>query len=391
MPSEVGSSVYLDYYRATDAIWELQKIVLQSLHTTTIICTICLSGPGILPQWSQSCSVTHHWRWRYLPRYPGQPQQCRPWQLNWWNWIVKYQIGTYTVTNNVYACGNLIITGFVDGPLVGGQPKAIEFYAIEDIADLSIYGLGVANNGGGSDGIEDVFPTIFFVPKGSFIYAAVNGVDFRHTLVLHLTIFSLTSKSMAMMLLNSSVVAMWLMCLVKSIKAAPDLHGNTWMAGFTENNQNIAGNYFNVNDWIYGGVNVLDNTTTNATAPTPFPLGTFTTNATPICPPNTFSQTILIGDNRLPQVVCPPNQTIILSPGENVGCCPPPKPEVIDNCAGDPVINQTGGPFREFCSLKTILRWPLPLRSLTFSKWTYSMLLSGKYSGISLSNHCVGL
>ena len=48
--------------------------------------------------------------------------------------------------------GSLIITGVYDGPLSGGTPKGIELFATADIADLSIYAVGSANNGGGSDG-----------------------------------------------------------------------------------------------------------------------------------------------------------------------------------------------------------------------------------------------
>ena len=52
----------------------------------------------------------------------------------------------------------LIITGVIDGDLPGGTPKGVELYAIEDIADLSVFGVGSANNGGGSDGVEFTFP-----------------------------------------------------------------------------------------------------------------------------------------------------------------------------------------------------------------------------------------
>ncbi|MBZ9787205.1 Ig-like domain-containing protein [Psychroflexus sp. CAK57W] len=38
--------------------------------------------------------------------------------------------------------------------------KAVHVVANEDIADLSVYGLGVANNGGGTDGLEYSFPAI---------------------------------------------------------------------------------------------------------------------------------------------------------------------------------------------------------------------------------------
>ena len=42
----------------------------------------------------------------------------------------------------------------------GNDGKAIHLIANQDIADLSIYGLGVANNGGGTDGLEYSFPVM---------------------------------------------------------------------------------------------------------------------------------------------------------------------------------------------------------------------------------------
>ncbi len=43
-------------------------------------------------------------------------------------------------------------------PSGGSDGKAIHLYANDNIADLSVYGIGVANNGGGTDGIEYQFP-----------------------------------------------------------------------------------------------------------------------------------------------------------------------------------------------------------------------------------------
>jgi hypothetical protein len=42
----------------------------------------------------------------------------------------------------------------------GNDGKAIHLIANQDIADLSIYGLGIANNGGGTDGLEYSFPAM---------------------------------------------------------------------------------------------------------------------------------------------------------------------------------------------------------------------------------------
>ena len=72
---------------------------------------------------------------------------------------------------------DLIITGIFDGPLTGGTPKALELYVVNDILDLSLYGIGVANNGGGSDGQEYTFPADAYT-AGDFIYLTANDVEF---------------------------------------------------------------------------------------------------------------------------------------------------------------------------------------------------------------------
>ena len=72
---------------------------------------------------------------------------------------------------------DLVITGVVDGPLTGGVPKAVELCVLNDIADLSVYGIGSANNGGGSDGEEFTFPAEA-VSAGTFLYVASEPSGF---------------------------------------------------------------------------------------------------------------------------------------------------------------------------------------------------------------------
>ena len=62
--------------------------------------------------------------------------------------------GESTSSRNLQASGGLIVSGLVDGPHSGGLPKMVELYALQDVPDLSLYGIGSANNGGGSDGQE---------------------------------------------------------------------------------------------------------------------------------------------------------------------------------------------------------------------------------------------
>jgi len=70
---------------------------------------------------------------------------------------------------------DLMITGLIHP---AATPKTIELYVVNDIPDLSLYGIGVANNGGGSDGEEYTFPADA-VLAGDFIYVTNSNVDFN--------------------------------------------------------------------------------------------------------------------------------------------------------------------------------------------------------------------
>ena len=56
----------------------------------------------------------------------------------------------------------LVLTAVLDMdlPEAGSTGKAVQVQAMDDIPDLSWYGVGVANNGGGTDGQEYQFPTV---------------------------------------------------------------------------------------------------------------------------------------------------------------------------------------------------------------------------------------
>jgi hypothetical protein len=79
---------------------------------------------------------------------------------------------------NLAAAQDLVVTGVIDGPLSGGLPKAIEICVLNDVTDLSNYGIGSANNGGGSDGEEFTFPAVA-AAAGDFIYVASEATGFN--------------------------------------------------------------------------------------------------------------------------------------------------------------------------------------------------------------------
>jgi hypothetical protein len=74
------------------------------------------------------------------------------------------------------ADASLILTGYMDGTLTGGEPKAAELYASAAIPDLSLYAVSRAGNG------SPTFDTITVnhilsgsAAAGDFIYAVGNG------------------------------------------------------------------------------------------------------------------------------------------------------------------------------------------------------------------------
>lgn len=70
------------------------------------------------------------------------------------------------LSSTAIQANDLVISGVIDGPLSGGVPKAVELFVVNDIADLSTYALGTANNGGGTDGEEFTFPAGTFTTEG---------------------------------------------------------------------------------------------------------------------------------------------------------------------------------------------------------------------------------
>lgn len=74
---------------------------------------------------------------------------------------------------------DLILTGIVDGSLSGGTPKAIELYVLNDILDLSLYGVELVSNAGSTANAAETFFS-GSATAGSFIYVASEAVQFQN-------------------------------------------------------------------------------------------------------------------------------------------------------------------------------------------------------------------
>lgn len=179
------------------------------------------------------------------------------------------------VTISAAASPSLIIAGVMDGPLTGGTPKCVEFYALEDIADLSIYGFGSANNGGGTDGQEFTFPAISLT-AGSYFRVGTDSTNFNTFFGFfpessHPSAGNINGDDAIELFMNSTVVDVFGDINVDGTGTAWDyLDGWAYRVDGSLPNNGV----FNINEWVFSGVNALDNEASNATASNPYPTGT---------------------------------------------------------------------------------------------------------------------
>lgn len=176
------------------------------------------------------------------------------------------------------SASDLVITGVCDGPLTGGIPKAVELKACADIADLSIYGLGCANNGGGTDGEEFTFPADSAV-AGQFIYVyyEVGGAAFT-------AFFGFAPDYNGGQATNNNgddAIELFMNGSVVDVFGDINLDGTgtpwEYLDGWVYRVDGTGpdGTTFVLENWTYSGVNGLEGGETNATCDFPFPIGTY--------------------------------------------------------------------------------------------------------------------
>ncbi|WP_420456924.1 choice-of-anchor Q domain-containing protein [Rubrivirga sp.] len=172
----------------------------------------------------------------------------------------------------------LVITGVIDATLSGGTPKAIEFYVLEDVADLSVYGVESANNGGGADGPEFTFPAVS-ASAGDFIYVASEVPNFTEWFG-----FAPDYTAGAANINGDDAIVLYFTGdgdnEVVDTFGDPDTDGtgeeweytNGW--AYRSDGTGPDGD-FDPDNWFYSGVDALNGETSNDTADTPFPVGSY--------------------------------------------------------------------------------------------------------------------
>ncbi|MEZ5023845.1 MAG: fibronectin type III domain-containing protein, partial [Chitinophagales bacterium] len=174
------------------------------------------------------------------------------------------------------AGNDLILTGVFDGPLSGGTPKGVEIFVLNDIADLSAYGIGSANNGGGTDGQE--FTLSGSATAGSYIYITTDSVRFNEFFG-----FAADFIDGSMAINGDDAVELFVNGNVLDVfgDINTDGTGEAWdfLDGWAYRNDNTGpeGAVFTISNWTYSGTNNLEGGTTNGATTAPFPIGTFAT------------------------------------------------------------------------------------------------------------------
>ncbi|WCO01384.1 T9SS type A sorting domain-containing protein [Psychroserpens ponticola] len=185
---------------------------------------------------------------------------------------------------------DLVITGIIDGPLPGGYPKGLELYVVNDIADLSVYGIERAGNGDAPTGTQTyTFPADSYT-AGDFIYISAEIPYFTQYLGIAPTYADTANGE-----LNNNgddVVMLYSNGSLSDAIGFGDGTGTTWeyLDGWAYRIDGQGPNAtFTDTEWTYSGINALDgcdlgdDTGTNAGCASVFPIGTYspTVNTNP--------------------------------------------------------------------------------------------------------------
>ena len=225
---------------------------------------------------------------------------------------------------------------------------------VNDIADLSQYGIGSANNGGGSDGEEFTFPAVA-ATAGQFIYVSSQSSQFTNFVG-----FAPDYTTSAMAINGDDALELFYQGTVIDVfgDINTDGSGEPWdyLDGWAYRNNNTGndGSTWTLSNWSFSGIDALDNETTNATAATPIPLGTYSIQ---IAAPTAVTLTVTDGlggsatctanvtvaDTISPTINCPAD----ITQDQGAGICSAditiPNIVAADNCSGEAIAWTVSG------------------------------------------------
>ena len=162
----------------------------------------------------------------------------------------------------------LMLQGIIDFtvPSGGSDGKAIHVYVNEDIADLAQYGIGVANNGGGTDGQEYTFPTA--APTAGQHILVVRSVEAMDAYMNASAIFDhvFVDEGGSISQNGDDAIELYFLGGVVEVFGDVDVDGTGEAWEYLDSwAYKVSG------EWTYGGVNCTDDSTTSCESSCPYP------------------------------------------------------------------------------------------------------------------------
>lgn len=202
------------------------------------------------------------------------------------NYTGDITLSSTNVTDNTIAVegkvfgpitNSIVITGVYDGSLSGGTPKGVELYVLKNVADLSVYGISSVSNGGGSTAGNVEFPlTAGAASAGTFIYISTEDTNFN---TFFGTMPDYTTGTVGIN--GDDSIELYENGQIIDVFGDVDQDGTgldwDYLDGwaYRKSNTGPEGITFTTTNWTYSGVNGLEGGANNATANTPFPIGTY--------------------------------------------------------------------------------------------------------------------
>jgi len=171
---------------------------------------------------------------------------------------------SYDISSN-----ELILQGIIDFsvPSGGNDGKAIHLVATSDIADISIYGIGVANNGGGTDGQEETFPVMSVSAGDDILLARTPSAMESYFGACYASFEHVLTSSSAISQNGDDAIELFQDSLV--IETFGDIDTD----GTGESWEYLDSWAYKVDGgWTYGAVNCTDGTTTTLSSSCIYPL-----------------------------------------------------------------------------------------------------------------------
>ena len=156
------------------------------------------------------------------------------------------------------------------------EARAIELYAVNDIPDLSKYGIGAANNGGGTDGVEYTLPAVA-VSKGTFILLGRDSTNFRNYYGID---YDYNGGGSALGFNGDDAIELFYSGIAIDVFGDINVDGSGQAWDYADGwayrkNDASPTTTFDPNGWNYSGKDANDDFATNAASSNPYPIKSY--------------------------------------------------------------------------------------------------------------------